>query len=764
MTTEVMRVRSRGMGVIKRLLEITIFIAAGALLSRIRLLDMLYPFGPAFVAACFLKKRDMPLFAAVGAAAGALLVPETVYILTVTLLICAAMFFIGKGIRWMAMLAAAASYMAAAIVFRTDSLESFTLSVLECLVCLVMIYVLSNLIQIFSGRKRNVFSSEEVISIALGALIIVCMFGPLSIYGIYIGDIIAMFLVICCAYAGGAALGAGVGLALGMALCVGLGSRPESIGMLGLTGMAAGTIRKLKKPLTAVAFATVSLLYVIAFLKIAEWQSVLIEAGIASAAFIAVPGKAFAFIGKYLDAGTRREYEYALHSRRFRELVSGRLMEVSEVFSKTGEMFSKEAASALKTKDGIYGVLSILAESTCRDCVFRKSCWDKDFLNTYNIFGRLFVDFEKNGSLKKSDLDAGFVKKCYNADAILSGAQSIFAAYLLNARKNARIDETRIITGEQLKGVAKVVSDIGREINAGFKFRESVERGICASLDAAGYLAREVCAESAASGGVNVAVRIRNCGRAHDCQNGMEKIISDVCGVKMRRVRESGCNNGAKYCTLRFEQAQKYDIVTAVASKPKGKVSGDSYLLSGLDGGRFMMLLCDGMGCGEKAREESAEAVSLIENFYKAGFGEDVIFDTINRLLVLKGNEDIFSTADICVVDLKTGRADFTKIGAERSYVVSAGKAEAILPGSPPMGILDEVRPVCASKELSAGDIIVMMSDGAADKLNGAEEWLATLTGTDAQAIAQAVLAKAQGAGAPDDDMTVLIGLIREEG
>ena len=68
MTTEVMRVRSRGVGVIKRLIEITLFIAAGALLSRIQLLDMLYPFGPAFVAACFLKKRDMPLFAAAGAA------------------------------------------------------------------------------------------------------------------------------------------------------------------------------------------------------------------------------------------------------------------------------------------------------------------------------------------------------------------------------------------------------------------------------------------------------------------------------------------------------------------------------------------------------------------------------------------------------------------------------------------------------------------------------------------------------------------------
>jgi stage II sporulation protein E len=759
MTTDAVEIKAMSEPTARKILEVIIFTAAGFLLGRVQLLSAISPFGPAFVSACFLMRRKETLFAAAGVCLGALLVPDTLYIVTVTLLICGVLFILGRIKRWMVVMSAACAYSVSAAVFKTQDVEVFMTAVLECLTALVSIYVLQTVIQVATNnRKRSVFSPEETISLTLAALIIICMFGPVNICGVYIANIAALFLVLCAAYTGGAALGAGVGLALGMALCLGSQAPVIYTGMLGLSGLVAGTVRKLKKPGAAAGYLTVNLLFILAFNSSDTWYLALIEAGAAAVIFIALPGKVYSFAGRFFDAQTRREYEYKLHASRFRELTIGRLNEVSEVFSQTGEMFSREAEQKIKEAD-ISGVLSIVAESTCRECVFRKSCWDKDFLNTYNVFDRLFLTYEKNGRIDRDNVDAAFVKKCFNINGVLTSAESIFSAYLLNLKWARKIEESRLITGRQLKGVAKVVSDIGREMDTGFKFLESVEQGVTVSLDALGVHTGEVCAEKTAAG-MAVELCVKNCAGGAGCRPGIEKVVSGICGVRMARVKQAGCGSG-KSCLVRFEQARKLGAATGIAAVAKGDVSGDSFSFQALKDGRYLVMLCDGMGSGENARRESASAVSLIENFYQAGFDENIIFDTINRLLILKGGEEVFTTVDICMIDLKTGVADFTKIGAESSYLLIEGEAVPITPGSLPMGIIEEAAPKSTQRELLPGDMIVMMSDGVTDRIRDPESWFEDIPRTDPQETADTIL-KTAGGDEPADDMTVLACLITE--
>ena len=348
-------------------------------------------------------------------------------------------------------------------------------------------------------------------------------------------------------------------------------------------------------------------------------------------------------------------------------MTVGRLKEVSEVFMQTGRMFSDEAGTAAHQNAGISGALSIVAEGACRDCVFRKSCWDKDFLSTYNVFGKLLASYEKNGHIDKRHIDANFAKKCYHIDKIINIAESVFAAYLRDVKWQKKVEESRLITGRQLRGVASVVSDIGREMDTGFRFVESAEEDIAAALDAAGIRAREVCAEKTTAGGLSIGLHVGYSTVSDGGRRCMEKAVSRACGVRMRIAGSAAGQTGS---VLRFEQATRFDVLTGIAMTAKGDVSGDSHSFQGLGGGRYMLMLCDGMGSGENARKESAAAVSLIENFYQAGFRDSVIFDTINRLLMLKGSEDMFSTVDLCMLDLENAcSATFTKIGAECSYI-----------------------------------------------------------------------------------------------
>ncbi len=751
---------TRSLSLPKKLILMASFLAMGFLLGRIQLLSCVCPFGPAFIAACFLSKRPETLFAAAGVALGSLFVAEPLYVVTVSLIVCAVLLVVRRQVRrWMALMALLSAYAAATAIFRTQSLTVFTTAVLECLIALVLVYVLHNILNIlFVHKRRSVFSTEETVCLAFGALTLVCITGPLSVRGVYAANIVAELLVLFAAFAGGAATGAGVGLALGLALCLGISSEVVLIGMLGISGMVAGLMRRLKKAGASVSFVLICLLFILAFYSAPALYLRLIEASIACAVFVALPKRLFVFAGKYLNVQTRREYDYGLHEKRLRELTVQRLKEVSAVFAQTGDMFSGDAAQNADPDD-ITDVLSVVAESACKNCVFRKSCWSKDFLNTYQVFYKMFTVFEKKGALCAADIDAQFAKKCFNLQGILSAAENIFGSYLLNVRWKRKVVAAREITGKQLSGIAQVVCDIGREMDTGFSFLESVEERIAASLDASGIRVREVCAENA-GGGLGVEIKVKGCRRDQDCRRNAERAVSTACGVRMERLGQAGCST-QKTCTLRFAQAHRFGVLTGIARASMGEVSGDSHSFQGLKNGRYMLMISDGMGSGPSAQKESAATVSLAENFFQAGFDDSVVFDTINRLLLLREGEEMFATVDLCMLNLNTGSAAFTKIGAESSYVFAGGDVLTIPPGSPPLGILEEVTPVSTQMTLCKGDMIVMMSDGASAAIKGdAADWFSDIPKENAQETADAILAKALCGQPPADDITVMASRI----
>lgn len=231
--------------------------------------------------------------------------------------------------------------------------------------------------------------------------------------------------------------------------------------------------------------------------------------------------------------------------------------------------------------------------------------------------------------------------------------------------------------------------------------------------------------------------------------------VSDIMEILAKNVEQ----NIYDAETDKFEIKPKFKIISGCESRSIENVCGDVFKLKKLGNNRLLAILCDGMGHGETAHAAAKESVSLIESFFAAGYDKKNILTTINRLLVLNNDDEMYTTVDMCAIDLVTGRSEFTKIGAERTFLLRNNELMCMSAPALPMGILEDFKPAVFRKQLYDGDIIIMLTDGVGDIIgDDVAEWLLDiLADPDTPSkMAGEILDKAALAGARDD-MTILI-------
>ena len=88
-----------------------------------------------------------------------------------------------------------------------------------------------------------------------------------------------------------------------------------------------------------------------------------------------------------------------------------------------------------------------------------------------------------------------------------------------------------------------------------------------------------------------------------------------------------------------------------------------------------------------------------------------LVLNTVNKLLSFN-KEESFACVDIAVVNLDDGRADVVKIGSPMGFILSASSLKILEGSSLPLGILDSLHPATSAYTLSAGDVLLFLSDG----------------------------------------------------
>lgn len=220
-------------------------------------------------------------------------------------------------------------------------------------------------------------------------------------------------------------------------------------------------------------------------------------------------------------------------------------------------------------------------------------------------------------------------------------------------------------------------------------------------------------------------------------------------------------------CGFQISPSPAYRVEIGRASVASSGISGDSQISFEISFSKVAIVLSDGMGVGAKAQRESSVALRLLEGMVKAGYELSTAVSFINRLLLMRNQDEMFVTIDLVVVDLFTGLLEFVKVGAAPSFIKRGREVEMVHNRTLPVGVLEQVEVEADRRTLREGELLIMATDGVLEAprhLARKEEWMCwhlrrLEEDDDPAALAERILYDSieMAGGRVDDDMMVVV-------
>lgn len=593
-------------------------------------------------------------------------------------------------------------------VIERDIMFVSILYALEGLVIFSLVYIFDRgilTIKAIDG-KENIADDEGLSIIAIAAF---SSAGAAFLYtgAIPLHIISTAYIFLTAGWVFGAGISAAAGILTGLALLSGGIINTNMFVVISVTSALSGALRGMGKVFTAVGCLALfcALSY---WLNVFEVTEIL---GMASACIL--------FIISAEKARKTFAAETVIKGGSYdgtRNYITERLTDCYKGIYALCESFLPTREGNRKAEKETGELVDKVACIACENCPSCETCWNNSFYNTYQTLLTLFAACEKKGQVDASDLPAVFRDYCIRQNEFTDAVNTTYSGHRERLIWKMRLAESRQIAGEQMKTVADMMKSLAEEINNRAGFKENLEKILFYAIRKISSETERVIVEEGETGEYQVTVLMKNCEGDRELYEEVTDTVSSILGRKMkRRVQEQ---DGVCKLSLCEKCNFKISAAAAMAIKDDEKISGDSYSFMELPKGGYMIALSDGMGSGKAAGEESRTVIELLEQFAESGLKMDTALKMINSVLVIGADEESFATLDMCYIDMYSGMAEFIKTGAAATFVIRDGKAKAIRSSSLPIGMLKYFDMDKSEYKLKKNDIILMLTDGAAEVID----------------------------------------------
>lgn len=634
---------------------------------------------------------------------------------------------------------------------------------------LTMIFIQSLPVFSFSRGARGLRHEEMISLIILMASVLTGLTG-MMVGSVSLVNIFSRYLIMLFALVGGAGVGAGVGVVTGIILSMSSLAAVNQIGLLAFSGLLGGMLRDARKVGVGVGFMLGTAILTVYAADFAQLISGLEESLCALLLLMLTPKGLLEVIAQHVPGTSQHALSQQDYARRIRSLMAHRIREVSQVFHELSRTFAQMSAGVSRPQDELlHRAMQQVATEVCDSCVKKKQCWEKAFLDTYHGMVDTLAKVDELGVIQMSHVAANLRKKCTRLEALTSSLNRTAQIVKRDAKWEEQLAEHRTMVATQLQGVANIMGDLAMEIRRENHVLTDHEEQILEALEHLGLTIRSVDIICLDEGKVEIEVSYAGGGEYDEGAKVIAPLISEILGEHITVARKHQEDEG--FCTALLTSARVYTVEVGVASAAKGGTltSGDSFTTLDVGNGKYAVAVSDGMGNGERAMQESSAAIRLLQQLLKAGFDEQMAIKTVNSVLLMRSQEEIFTTMDLALIDLYSAKTEFLKVGSAPSFVKRGKEAFPITGANVPIGILQEIEVQAVEADLQEGDLLILLSDGIYDanrQAEDGEEWLRQqierIELDDPQAIADILLELAvrENGGKIHDDMTVLVAKI----
>ncbi len=634
---------------------------------------------------------------------------------------------------------------------------------LESVFSLTAYAVFSDFNTLLDRRRKNLPATKEN-AVCFLILTMLCIRGlsnipiPLSIS---LETIACIYMILCLSMYSSFQSCAAFALICGFVGCSDEKSALSCGGVFGISAIFASLLKGFGQAASAIGFIsgiTICILTAGNFFRFPLSASDII---IGTLAFSMLPPKFNRHTGVFL--ANIFKFDCEGQNYRIRDYIAEELNTLSVTFSEFARRFK---TSFQKGTDNIFSPSSLFDETAsriCSDCTHFCDCWQKNFNDTYKYMFSILDATEKHGECTVKNAPVVFTQRCVQPELFLNEFNHIYEINKSNIlEKGIRFGEREFVSDQYIE-ISKVISNLSEEIGESFFFDEEKEKQILSECSKEGIYLKDLNVVHNSDGYCEMYYSVP----IDSDEDELISIAERILGIKLKSVI---CKNKS---IKKLICANSYAVSIGFFQKEKETepVSGDTLVHFETDKGKYYVILCDGMGSGCDASRESKMTADLLSGFLKAGFSKNTAVNLINSTLALKMDREGFSTIDLCEIDLRSGRTEFIKIGGAQSYIKSGGTIETVSLKGIPAGICESINTDNIKRQLSDGDMVVMVSDGVSEAGYGLMrgEWVKGFMKSDEydnQKLAEKIVGSARKKiypRIPDDMSAVVITLHKTE-
>ncbi len=218
------------------------------------------------------------------------------------------------------------------------------------------------------------------------------------------------------------------------------------------------------------------------------------------------------------------------------------------------------------------------------------------------------------------------------------------------------------------------------------------------------------------------------------------------------------------YTSLILKHQQNYSLQYGIQQYSlEPMYCGDSFSVFHQNNMHYLAL-SDGMGQGKVAASESKLTLEVLSKLILNGIGLKDTIDSVNSLLKIKNRNDVFTTLDLCNINLANARMKMIKYGANPSYHIRGSVVEKITSHTLPVGVVSKLKMVSYEMPLFNNDLIIMSSDGAGSNFEKIiSDNIALLENKHPQEIATYLMDQVLNENNLDDISIIVIKVIENE-